>query len=434
MFKGNALRLTARQDGLVELCFDREGESVNTFDRLAIDEMRQATTLLARASGVRGVLVTSAKSSFIVGADIYQFDELFAGEAEKVEATIREQAAVFDAVAALPVPTVAVINGMAFGGGFELALACDRRILADAATVGLPEVTLGILPGYGGTVRLPRLIGCAAALRRIVSGAPQKAAAALSDGAVDAVLEAERVREAALHWLHQAAGGMHGWPRRRVMLRGAMALDADALAKARVAARGSARHYPAAAAFVQLLAEAGPLEAAAAQTLETRTCARLATSPTAASLVRLFKNDQHLKKRAKTHLKQARPVAQAAVLGAGIMGGGIAYTSALRGVPIVMNDIAEPALAAGMAEVDKLLARQIDARRLSAKRPSRCDGRCVRSWTSTASARSTCWSRPSSRTSASRRGCSPTWKASWASRRSSRRTRRRCRSPRWPRC
>src|SRR5258706_7291747 len=123
---------------------------------------------------------------------------------------------------------------MAFGGGLELALACARRVLADPAVMGLPEVTRGIIPAYGGSTRLPRIAGAATALQWITGGAPNKSTAALAAGAVDAVTAPETLREAALKWLRDASEGHHDWRGRRTLLQRPVSRPDDAeLAAAR---------------------------------------------------------------------------------------------------------------------------------------------------------------------------------------------------------
>jgi 3-hydroxyacyl-CoA dehydrogenase/enoyl-CoA hydratase/3-hydroxybutyryl-CoA epimerase/enoyl-CoA isomerase len=364
MFSGTTLQLHPLDDGLVELRFDRHGESVNKFDAHAIGELRQATAELAATPGLRGVLVTSAKGVFIVGADIFEFPPLFAQGRTATQRTIEEQSAVFTAFADLPVPTVAAVPGFALGGGLEMALACDARVLSDQAAIGLPEVTLGIVPGYGGTVRLPRLAGLATALPWITQGKPQKASAAQAAGVADAVVPAEALRDTALQWLRDAADGRHDWRARRAATRGPFALDASALAQARAATAAKAAHYPAPAAVVEHLARSAAMDAPAALQAEAELFAAMATTPTAASLVRLFLNDQALKKQAKALAKAGRPVKRVAVLGAGIMGGGIAVTAALRGSAVRLKDIGDSALKAGMDEADRVLRRQVEGGRL----------------------------------------------------------------------
>jgi 3-hydroxyacyl-CoA dehydrogenase/enoyl-CoA hydratase/3-hydroxybutyryl-CoA epimerase/enoyl-CoA isomerase len=363
MDQGKTLRLRPLHAGLYELCFDRRGESHNRFDALAIEELRQAVAWLGREPGVRGLLLSSAKDAFAVGADLFELRALCERPEAEIRATVARDSAVFTALSQLPFPCVAALNGLALGGGFEAALACDHRVMADTAALGLPEVGLGIVPGYGGSVRLPRIAGSATALQWIAGAATHQARAALSAGAVDAVVPPQALRDAALAWLRDAAAGAHDWRAARERLNGPAPLDATALDQARAAAR-TAGHNPAAAAFVQLLVDTTHLDAPAALQVEALAFARLAKTPTAAALLHLFANGQLLKKQARSYAKQARPVRQGAVLGAGIMGGGIAYTGAVHGTPMLMKDITAPALELGLAEADRQLARQVAAGRL----------------------------------------------------------------------
>ncbi|GAB3362104.1 MULTISPECIES: fatty acid oxidation complex subunit alpha FadB [Giesbergeria] len=364
MFEGKNLRLVPLDDGLVELCFDGTGEAVNKLNQSTMAEFRQALALLQQTPAVRGLLLSSGKDSFIVGADIFEFRALLERSQAEIEAAVVQGSATLTALAQLPFPTVAAINGAALGGGLEVALACDHRVMAEGAVVGLPEVSLGIIPGYGGSTRLPRIAGSAVALQWITSGTSHKAAAALQAGAVDAIATPDALRSTALAWLTQAAHGQQDWQAYRARVHAGVALDAAVLEQARVSTAKTAAHYPAASAFVQLLADTASQEAPAALQQEAQVAARLFKTETAASLVRLFVNDQFLKKKAKAYARQARPVKQAAVLGAGIMGGGIAYTSAVRGVAVRMKDIAQPALDLGLAEADKLLAKQVASGRM----------------------------------------------------------------------
>jgi 3-hydroxyacyl-CoA dehydrogenase/enoyl-CoA hydratase/3-hydroxybutyryl-CoA epimerase/enoyl-CoA isomerase len=110
---------------------------------------------------------------------------------------------------------VAAINGICLGGGTEMALACDYRVMSTAANIGLPEVKLGIFPGFGGTVRLPRVIGLDTAVEWIATGADRKADAALKEGAVDAVVAPEQLRDAALAMIRECIAGRLDWKSRR---------------------------------------------------------------------------------------------------------------------------------------------------------------------------------------------------------------------------
>jgi 3-hydroxyacyl-CoA dehydrogenase/enoyl-CoA hydratase/3-hydroxybutyryl-CoA epimerase/enoyl-CoA isomerase len=363
MYRGKSIRVELLADGIAELCFDRDGEAINKFDRRTVEELAAATAALRGVSGLRGMLVTSAKGVFIVGADIFEFAELFGRPEAEVGTFIAGQSRVFRDFEDLPVPIVTAINGYALGGGLEQALASDYRVMATTAQIGLPEVTLGIFPGYGGTVRLPRLAGLAVAIDWIASGKPRGADAALAAGVVDAVAPPEQLRAAALELLGRAIATGE-WRARRERRHGPFAPDAAAVDAARQQLAKSAALYPAPLAAVELMARCAGLGRDAALALESEGFARIGRTQAATSMVQQFVNDQLIKGKGKAQAKIARPVRRAGVLGAGIMGGGIAYTSAVRGVPVVMKDIAQKALDLGVGEARKQLGKQVEAGRM----------------------------------------------------------------------
>ena len=189
---------TALGDGIVEVKFDLAGESVNKLNQVALRDLDAVTQAVAKAADVKGVILTSGKQVFIVGADVTEFGAMFAAGEESVAKGVLEVNRMLCRFEDLPVPTVVAINGICLGGGLELALACDYRVMSTSASVGFPEVKLGIFPGFGGSVRLPRVIGVDNAIEWICTGADKKPEAALKDGAVDAVVAPEKLRDAAL--------------------------------------------------------------------------------------------------------------------------------------------------------------------------------------------------------------------------------------------
>ena len=201
LFQGKSLQVDLRDGGIVEVCFSAEGQSVNKFDVRTVEELGAATKVIRETGGIRGVLVSSAKEAFIVGADIFEFTTLFARPAAEIEAHIAAQNSAFSGFEDLQLPTVAALNGLALGGGLEMALSCDARVMSEATQMGLPEVSLGLFPGYGGTVRLPRLAGARVAIEWISTGKPQNAQVALAAGVAEKVATADTVRAAALEVL-----------------------------------------------------------------------------------------------------------------------------------------------------------------------------------------------------------------------------------------
>ncbi len=370
IFQGNAIRVTQQADGFAELVFDLAGESVNKFNVATLQELEQALAALGKASGTKGLVLTSAKGVFIVGADITEFNGVFSRGNDAIADYLGKANAIFSQLEDLPYPTVVAINGYALGGGLEVCLACDFRVMADSAKIGLPETKLGIIPGFGGTVRLPRVIGVDHAIEWIAGGAEQKPATALALGAVDAVLANDLLRDAAFDLCRQAADGVFDYRARRAVKTGPLALNdiervmAFTTGKSVVAAQAG-KHFPAPLAAVNAMEKAATCGRADALKIETDAFLSVARTPQATALIGIFLNDQLLAKTAKGWEKKAsKKVAQAAVLGAGIMGGGIAYQSAYKGTPIVMKDIAQAGLDLGLGEANKLLSKQVEKGRM----------------------------------------------------------------------
>ncbi|MDE2148904.1 MAG: fatty acid oxidation complex subunit alpha FadB [Gammaproteobacteria bacterium] len=380
MFQGQSLRVTRGDDGVAELRFDRAEDAINKFDARTVDELRQAAQVLVSAGDIKGLLVTSAKDSFIVGADITEFGKNFALAEEEIAQWGAEANKVFSAIEDLPFPSVTAINGIALGGGFEMALTTDYRVMSTAAQVGLPETKLGIFPGFGGTVRLPRLIGADNAIEWIAGGSQNKPDVALKVHAVDAVVAPDKLREAALAMLNLAIAGRLDWQARRAQKKGPLQLNqVEAMmvfetAKAFIAGKAG-KNYPAPLAAVNAIQKAANKSRDEALAIESQAFAKVAKTPQADALIGLFLNDQMLKKKVKAAVKVAHPIKHAAVLGAGIMGGGIAYQSAVRGTPILMKDIAEKQLELGLSEANKLLSKQVERGRLTTARMGEVLGR-----------------------------------------------------------
>jgi 3-hydroxyacyl-CoA dehydrogenase/enoyl-CoA hydratase/3-hydroxybutyryl-CoA epimerase/enoyl-CoA isomerase len=368
-YKGKALSVEVLPSGIAHLVFDLEDSSVNKFDQATLKELQEAVEQLQTAD-VRGVIFSSAKSTFIVGADITEFTAMFQQPEEQISAWLVEANQLFSAIEDLPVPTVTAINGTALGGGFEMAVATDFRVATANAVVGFPEVKLGIIPGFGGTVRLPRLIGADNANQWISSGSHIKAEQAFAEGALDAIVEQDKLIAAAEHLIEQCQAGKLDNQAIRKKKNSPLTLQPIELnvafetAKGMVAAQAGP-HYPAPITAVQVMQEAATKDRAGALLCEHQGFVKLAGTEVTANLVQMFLNDQFLGGRAKKHMSNARDVNEAAVLGAGIMGGGIAYQSALKGTPILMKDVAQQGLDLGMKEARKQLEKRVAKGRMS---------------------------------------------------------------------
>jgi 3-hydroxyacyl-CoA dehydrogenase/enoyl-CoA hydratase/3-hydroxybutyryl-CoA epimerase/enoyl-CoA isomerase len=371
LYSGPAFSATALSDGIVELKFDLAGESVNKLNQVALRDFDAATQAVAKAPDVKGVVVTSGKPVFIVGADVTEFTEMFASGEEAIAKNVLEVNRMLSRFEDLPFPTVAAINGICLGGGLELALACDYRVMSSAASAGFPEVKLGIFPGFGGSVRMPRVIGVDNAVEWIATGADKKPDAALKDGAVDAVVAPELLRDAALAMLKEAIAGKLDWKAKRAEKLAPVKLNQIEQMMAFTSAMGviggkAGPNYPAPMLALRSMQESAAKGRDEALAVEAKYFAKAASTPQATALVGLFLADQVVKKTAGAWAKKsAKDVNTAAVLGAGIMGGGIAYQSAVKGTPIIMKDIRTEALDLGMGEAGKLLSKQVEKGRMS---------------------------------------------------------------------
>lgn len=342
-------------EGLATLTLDKPGGSANVLSREVLVELDGLLAQLA-AQPPKALVVRSGKpSGFIAGADINEFVAL--RSLEEAYQLIRGGQQVLDRLAALPCPTVAAINGFALGGGLELALACRYRVAADDGRVslGLPEVQLGIHPGFGGTVRTVRLIGARAALELMLTGKPLRADKALRAGLVDRLVPRAELdaaaRALALHppapHRPPLAARALSWPLVRPFVRPAL--------EKQVARRARRDHYPAPYAIIDLWAKYGA-KGAAAYEAEARSIARLFLTDTSRNLVRVFFLQDRLKGlggRAPKDLQRVH------VVGAGVMGGDIATWCALRGLEVTLQDrelkYVEPALARAKEYFDKRL-------------------------------------------------------------------------------
>ena len=370
-YKGQAIQCRNLDNNIVELIFDSQSESVNKFDQNSLGELRELVTLLAADKSIRGLLVTSAKVVFIVGADITEFLKGFQMPQEELVQWVKDAQKVFSDLENLEFPSVCAINGYALGGGFEFGLACTYRVASSKAKVGLPEVKLGLLPGFGGTSRLPRLVGADSALEWIAGGTENSPEEAQKIGAVDAVVEHEILRDAALDLLNKAVSGELDWQAKReekqqpLMLNENESMMAFETARAFIAGKAGP-NYPAPLTIVGVMQASARFTLEGALEIEAEGFAELAKSQEATALIGLFLGDQLLKKKAKNSTKIAATVNRAAVLGAGIMGGGVAYQSSYKGIPIAMKDIVQSQLDLGMNEATKIMQKRVERGRMKA--------------------------------------------------------------------
>src|SRR3984885_1477507 len=328
-------------DGIAVLRLDTP--PVNSFGL----ELRTAiVAALARAEddpALKAVVLIGSGKGFSGGADIREFGTPKSYAAPNLLMVLR-------AVEECPKPVIAAINGICMGGGFELALACHYRIATADAQLGLPEVKLGLLPGAGGTQRLPRVIGLERALNMIVSGTPQRAEQLRGTPLFDAIVSGDLLAGA----LEFARGVVRdGGITRRVRDLKIKMPNAEAyLQFARNTVKAVAAPYPAPPACVEAIAAAvtGPFEAGMRR--ERELFLTLMASPESAALRHIFQAE-----RAASHINgmpdsvAPRPIHRVGVVGAGTMGGGITMSFINAGLPVTLLETTQDALDRGLVNI-----------------------------------------------------------------------------------
>jgi 3-hydroxyacyl-CoA dehydrogenase/enoyl-CoA hydratase/3-hydroxybutyryl-CoA epimerase len=374
--------LRVDERGIGWITFDDPTRKLNVLTeavmrRLAevVEEVRSA----AVEGRVRVVVIRSGKSdSFIAGADVDAIASV--EDPSQAEAQIRLGQAIFMDVETLPVPTVAAIHGICVGGGTELALACRYRVLSDSSKtrMGLPEVMLGILPAWGGTTRLPRLVGLQAALDILLTGKQIDARKARRIGLAGEVLPAELFTESvadyALGVLQAPRGASRrkrGWLTR--MLEDTAPGRRVVLATARKKVRGTTGgHYPAPLRILDILRDNLGRSVERSLGAEARAASELIVSSVCKNLVHVFRLREEARKKTgvQTTVVSTASVETLAVVGAGVMGGGIAQVAASSGVRVRMRDIHHEAVTGGLQHARALFDKAVKRRRLSRREAS----------------------------------------------------------------
>lgn len=370
LFNGQAFRLETLPNDILKVVFDLKDQSTNVFNALALKELGEMLEVIKKQKA-RGLLFTSGKASgFVFGADVTEFLGHFKKTEDEMKTWIASINKIFNGYEDLPYPKVCLINGFALGGGCEITLTMDYRLASPKAAMGLPETKLGIIPGWGGTVRLPRLVGADHAIEWITGAKHYKAEEALKFGAIDGIIEDARLEEAGIKLIEKAVAGEMDWQARVTQKKSPLKLDKIESAmsfdgsKAFVAAMAGP-NYPAPVKAVETMQKAARMNRDEALVLEGETFAACAKTKTAECLTQVFLGDQYLKKVSKSVTKNAKPTQMGAVLGAGIMGGGIAYQSASTGVPVLMKDIKHEQLDLGMNEAGKLLLKEVERKKMT---------------------------------------------------------------------
>jgi 3-hydroxyacyl-CoA dehydrogenase len=323
---------------------------VNALSPAVWEALDEAVARAAADPGVDATVLIGAGSTFIAGADINVFDTLKTREQSLARSAGTH--ALLKRLEDCPKPLVAAIHGHALGGGNEVAMACHYRVAAPDARIGQPEVLLGIIPGAGGTQRLPRLCGPALALQMCADGKPISAERALESGLVDRIADGNLRDEAAAFAREQAARGHTRKAREQSDKTSDVASGLEACALMRASLGKTARGVLAPYAAVDAI-EAGLQQPFAAGSIRERELfADCVVSTESKALRHLFFAEREVAKVPDVPRNTpARAIARAAVVGAGTMGGGIAMTYANAGIPVLLKDVDQAALVRGLSTI-----------------------------------------------------------------------------------
>lgn len=360
-------------DGIVTITMDDPNQPVNTMNDTFQGELPELVEKLQGAveSGeAKGVVITSAKKTFFAGGDIKSMIKSTPEDAEAITKQINGMKAGLRAIETLGVPVVAAINGAALGGGLEIALATHHRIASDAKglKVGLPEVTLGLLPGGGGVTRVVRMLGIQDALMKVLTTGRQfRAEDALKTGLIDEVVPADQLIDAAKKWIKENPEASQPWDQKGFKIPGGTPTNPQ-LAQflpsfpANVTKQIKGAPMPAPKAILKAAVEGAQLKnIEEALAVETRYFVELVTGTTSKNMMQAFFFDLQYCNGGGSRPKdvEKKQFKKLGMVGAGMMGAAIAYVAAKAGMEVVLKDIKMEAAEKGKSYSEGLEAKAL---------------------------------------------------------------------------
>jgi 3-hydroxyacyl-CoA dehydrogenase / enoyl-CoA hydratase / 3-hydroxybutyryl-CoA epimerase len=333
------IRRETSDDHICVLTFDRPDSGANIFDAATLEELNEHLDAVEKDDSLRGLIIASAKKSiFVAGADLKTLLE--AAKTGEMRGFIERGQQVFNRLADLNIPTVAAIHGASAGGGYEVALACDYRVASDAppTRIGLPETSLGLLPAWGGCTRLPRLIGAEKAAEVILKGKLYSAQEALKIGLVDEIAPSDQLLNRAREKLGAGKRKMEG--------------GAASAAGSQELAPPKQRGNPAPERAYEIINKTLSISPDESLRLELDGIVELGKTESTQNLIRNFFLAEKYKK--GTSRTPPEKIVHAAVIGAGVMGSGIAQWLSSRGVTVILRDVARELIDRGLANVEKI--------------------------------------------------------------------------------
>lgn len=359
-------------DNIAILSFDHSKSPVNVIDTAVISELDQRISEAAADASVKGIIITSAKKDFMLGADLKMI--IGTTDAKQIMDITNKLHAVLRKTETCKKPVVAAINGTALGGGYEICLACHYRIAVNDSKIqiGLPEVLLGLLPGGGGTQRLPRLIGVQESLQLLLEGKKLRPEQALKSGLVNQLVDTqEQLIDAAKQWINTVGKAVQPWDEEKFRIPGGEIQSPKILsllpAAAGLTLKKTFGNYPAPTAILNCIYEGLQLPFDRALLVECRYFTQCVLSPESKNMIRtLFINMNEANK------GEARPASipptnlkKVGILGAGMMGAGIAYVAATNGLEVVLKDVTLEAAEKGKDYSVNLLSEKVAKNQLT---------------------------------------------------------------------
>ena len=364
------------EDGIAHVIFDEPGSPVNTMKpEWQADMLALADQLHTDNDRLKGVIFSSAKTTFFAGADLKGVSKLKEQDAALAFHSLEKLKHAFRRIETLGKPVVAILNGAALGGGWELALVAHARFSLHHPSIlfGLPEVTLGLIPGATGITKMTRLLGLMAAQPYLMEGKlfnPQQALALdLVQGLGTTINE---LRTLALDFIRSHPKASQAWDIKGFKMPGG-SVNSPALAAGLAVAPAMLFHkahglYPAAQAILETMVEGAQVDYDTATRIETRKLARVMVGQTTKNMVNAFFFNLNAIKSGKSRPTGFAPwkPARVGILGAGMMGAGIAYANAIKGIPCVLKDVNLQKAEQGRSYTQQLTDKRVHAQRMQA--------------------------------------------------------------------
>jgi 3-hydroxyacyl-CoA dehydrogenase/enoyl-CoA hydratase/3-hydroxybutyryl-CoA epimerase len=368
------------KDGIAWVTIDVADSKVNVLGMAAMAQLNDIVDRISSEKNIRAMLIVSGKDDFISGADVKQIQaiqqqtQMDAYEASQLGKQILLK------MDRLPIRVVAAINGLCLGGGTEVTLACDYRLASPKVKIGLPEIMLGFIPGWGGCVRLPRLVGVATAVGLILAGQIIDAKKAWKIGLVDEVVEGDlRARAAEVAngaEPHRSSRSVSDIAMQMLLETNPLGLDVIRSQSYKAMMRATKGKYPAPKEALNVIFKGLKLPEEKAYELESRGFSKLALTEVSKNLVRIFFAQTESKK-LPAEIKEKPDVKTVGVLGAGVMGAGIAQAAAKAGYKVVVKDVEQKFLDKGKDTISGLFGKLVERKKMSREEADRIVGSIV---------------------------------------------------------